>query len=84
MSEDPVYGTPIFMTMGGQSKCPGETLTSRRESAVTVFDIVPRCGATKNLPCTDLAPGTTASFGLVILNLSPTGMRTQALHIFAS
>lgn len=31
ITEDPVYGTPVFTTMGGQSKCPGETATSRRE-----------------------------------------------------
>ena len=23
ITQDPVYGTPVFTTMGGQSKCPG-------------------------------------------------------------
>ena len=37
--EDPVYGTPVFTTMGGASKCPGETGTSRRESNVRIVQI---------------------------------------------
>eukprot|EP01035_Chromulina_nebulosa_P063886 gene63886-87375_t len=44
ITEDPVYGTPVFTTMGGQSKCPGESGTNRRESQVSIQGIVPRCG----------------------------------------
>jgi hypothetical protein len=78
ITEDPVYGTPVYTTMGGQSKCPGETATSRRESRVTIVDIVPRCGPSHNLPCDATVnpyflSGEVASFGVVIQNLSPTG-----------
>ena len=84
IGEDPVYGTPVFTTLGGQSKCPGETMTNRRQmssyidaqgkviSGVEIVKIVDRCGATKNLPCNNLASGSTAIFGVVIQNLSPT------------
>ncbi len=58
--------------------CPGETATSRRESRVSIVDIVPRCGPTRDMPCDHtLNPyfesGMDATFGLVIQNLSPTG-----------
>mmetsp|Transcript_20384 Transcript_20384/g.28120 ORF Transcript_20384/g.28120 Transcript_20384/m.28120 type:complete len:161 (+) Transcript_20384:157-639(+) len=48
VTQDQTYGTPIFTTMGGQSKCPGETGTSRRESEVKIIQIIPRCGPTKS------------------------------------
>ena len=35
----------------GQSKCPGETLTSRRESRVEMIQVLSRCGPTKNQIC---------------------------------
>jgi hypothetical protein len=74
ITEDPVYATPVFTTMGGVSKCPGETGTSRRESGVRIVQIIPRCGADKKSICdeTTLAPGDSAVFGVVIQNLSPT------------
>lgn len=74
MSEDPVYGTPIFFTVGGESKCPGETGTSRRESNVRINRIVHRCGADRKSICDELTltnPDDTAHFGVVIQNLSP-------------
>lgn len=77
ITEDPVYGTPVFTTMGGQSKCPGESGTNRRESQVSIQGIVSRCGsATPPDECTNqnLAPGTKAHFGVIILNNSPTGV----------
>ena len=69
-----MYATPVFTTMGGASKCPGETLTSRRESQVSVR-IVSRCGPTRDQPCDEstLQPDEAAQFGLLINNLSPTG-----------
>ena len=75
MTEDPVYGTPFFTTVGGQSKCPGETGTSNRWSGVTITQIIPRCGLDRQSPCdpTTLAVGQPATFGVVIENLSPTG-----------
>ena len=74
ITEDPVYGTPVFTTMGGASKCPGETGTSRRESNVKILEIRERCGADNASPCNELtlAAGDNANFGVVIENLSPT------------
>ena len=94
IGEDPVYGTPVFTTLGGQSMCPGETMTNRREmssyidangkviSGVEIVKIVDRCGITKNLPCTNLLPGQLAIFGVVIQNLSPTSMYFIMLYYF--
>lgn len=74
ITEDPVYGTPVFTTMGGASKCPGETATSRRDSGVTLKAVVPRCGIKRNLPCglSTLNVQQPARFGVIIENLSPT------------
>ena len=74
VTEDPVYGTPVFTTMGGASKCPGETGTSRRESNVRILEIRERCGADNASPCNELtlSAGENANFGVVIENLSPT------------
>ena len=74
ITEDPVYGTPVFTTMGGASKCPGETGTSRRESNVRILQIRERCGADRASPCNELTLGfgDNANFGVVIENLSPT------------
>jgi len=83
ISQDTVYGTPIFTTMGGSSSCVGETATTRRDSRVTIKEIKPLCS--KNDPaaqgpicaskfdceCTDLAPGEDAIFSVVLQNLSP-------------
>ena len=43
ISQDVIYGTPIFTTMGGRSSCPGETGTTRRDSRVTIKEIKPLC-----------------------------------------
>ena len=43
ISQDKVYGTPIFTTMGGRSSCVGETGTTRRDSRVTIREIKPLC-----------------------------------------
>lgn len=65
----------MFTTMGGQSRCPGESGTLRRESGVRIVTIKPRCGADGNSPCTPvtLTATQTAKFGVIIENLSPTG-----------
>ena len=61
--------------MGGKSKCPGETGTSRRESGVSIVQIKDRCGGDKKSLCQNILPiGSTAAFGVIIQNLSPTGM----------
>ena len=76
ITEDPVYGTPVFKTIGGQSQCPGETATSRRQSNVQIMEIVPQCGPDSNAICdvTTLAEGAKANFAVVIYNDSPTGL----------
>ena len=70
-----MFGTPVFTTIGGQSKCPGETSTSRRQSEVSIVDIVPRYASPDSL-CenTNLNAGEKAHFGVVIVNQSPTGI----------
>ena len=69
-----MYGTPVFTTIGGQSKCPAETMTAARESRVSIT-IKPRCGELHDMPCTSeyLGYDKTAYFGIIILNMSPTG-----------
>jgi hypothetical protein len=86
ISQDTVYGTPIFTTMGGSSSCVGETATTRRDSRVTIKEIKPLCS--KNDPatgypnsplcassfdceCNNLAPGEDAFFSVILQNLSP-------------
>ena len=76
ITNDPVYATPIFTTMGGKSKCPAETGTLGRESKVKIRSIKHRCGSFRNLTCDEasLTPGAPATMSLVISNESPTGM----------
>ena len=64
----------MFTTMGGQSRCPGETGTIRRESQVSIVDVIPRCGSNSS-ECTNklLEFGEKAHFGIIIQNNSPTG-----------
>jgi hypothetical protein len=83
VAEDPVYATPVFTTMGGQSKCPGEAGTSRRESNVQIMQIIHRCGKTLDLPCDETTLTDTnmlALFGVVILNNSPTSKGQLCMH----
>ena len=76
ITSDPVYGTPVFSTLGGESKCPGETGTSRRESNLQIMEISQRCGPDSNSICdeTTLNAGDTANFAVVLYNGSPTGI----------
>jgi hypothetical protein len=72
----------VFTTVGGQSKCPGETMTSARESMVFIRKIQPRCGTLHDSDCSSsnlLRDDDTAYFGVVISNLSPTS--EQYFHI---
>ena len=43
VAQDPVYGTPIFTTLGGKSSCPGETGTTRKDSKVTIKKVEYHC-----------------------------------------
>ena len=74
ITEDPVYGTPVFKTLGGQSSCPGETATAMRQSQVKIMEIKPQCGPNSNSVCdqTTLKSGDSATFSVVIYNDSPT------------
>lgn len=63
--------------MGGQSRCPGETGTQRRESHVNIVGVISRCDpANGGDVCTNknLLHGQRAHFGVIILNESPTGL----------
>ena len=75
VQDDPIYGTPVFTTIGGQSKCPGETATARRNSNVNIREIKHQCGPDSNSICdaTTLKAGDLANFIVVIYNDSPTG-----------
>ena len=68
-----MYGTPVFTTVGGKSKCPGETGTSMRDSGVTM-QVIPRCCKIHptDCNCNNLPAGSTANFGVVVQNMSPT------------
>ena len=91
MTEDPVYGTPVFTTMGGKSKCPGETGTSRRESGIDMV-IMHRCKNGEiglinnqyvyNKECHNLPNGEIAIFSVIITNLSPTGTLKLYIYIY--
>ncbi len=78
MTQDPVYGTPIFTTFGGRSTCVGETGTTKRDSRVTIYSIQPLCAKTgekctdpQKCACKGLDPGQDAIFSVVLQNLSP-------------
>ena len=81
ISQDAVYGTPIFTTMGGRSSCVGETGTTRRDSRVIIKEIKPLCNVEDSIStdcpsslvceCEKLAPGKDAIFSVVLENLSP-------------
>ena len=60
--------------MGGQSKCPGETMTSRRESNVRIMKIEHRCGTFGDEECDyrTLGEDGIAYFAAIIFNDSPT------------
>jgi hypothetical protein len=92
MTEDHVYGTPVFTTIGGKSKCPGETGTLRREDDVTI-EIIDRCkdsntynnGKYKyNKACMNVESGDMAFFSVIITNMSPTSKINKFTHTFIS
>ena len=59
------FGTPVFITMGGRSLCPGEPLTIWREAGIEFATLQP------SLANTDLPPGDRATLVLTIINESP-------------
>ena len=71
---DPYHGTPIFTTMGGVSRCPGETGTSKVDDEVTIAKLEYHCSLDSFAPSGScvLAPlATTVGVGVVVQNLSP-------------
>jgi len=66
VGSDKRFGTPVFVTKGGRSMCPGELGTVFRESGVSLE--IPL--ATK-LSTANLNPGQRAIFEVVIKNQSP-------------
>ncbi|KAJ1451362.1 hypothetical protein M885DRAFT_468528 [Pelagophyceae sp. CCMP2097] len=73
IAQDPVHGTPIFTTMGGQSSCPGETGTTKVDSRVTIASLEYHCGDSfkPRADCDDLEEGAVATIGIILQNLSP-------------
>ncbi|KAJ1451351.1 hypothetical protein M885DRAFT_529968 [Pelagophyceae sp. CCMP2097] len=73
VTQDPVHGTPIFTTMGGQSSCPGETGTTKIDSRVTIVSLEYHCGDSfkPRADCNDLQVGEVATIGVILQNISP-------------
>jgi hypothetical protein len=66
VSTDKRFGTPIFKTIGGASKCPGEPNTLWRESGLIVETAWAPGVNNKFIP-----PGQNALFDIIITNESP-------------
>ena len=66
VSTDKRFGTPIFRTIGGASKCPGEPNTLWRESGLIVETAWAPGVNNKFIP-----PGQNALFDIIITNESP-------------
>ena len=63
---DKRFGTPIFQTIGGASKCPGEPNTIWREHGLTL-----RISAADGMNNEAIAPDSSALFDVTITNESP-------------
>ena len=74
---DPIFGTPIFDTMGGLSENPGEMLTSKADSGITIIKLLYYCPERRQddpsvNPCRNLENGTSSiTVGIVVRNMSP-------------
>ncbi|KAJ1448605.1 hypothetical protein M885DRAFT_574079 [Pelagophyceae sp. CCMP2097] len=73
ITQDPVHGTPIFTTMGGQSSCPGETATTKIDSRITINALEYHCGDSfkPRADCDDLKVGEIATIGVILQSTSP-------------
>jgi len=75
VSADKHYGTPIFETIGGDSSCPGETGTSKLDSAIIISEInFDRCQTDL---CQNEPYGEPIVLGAVVQNLSPWGFESN-------
>jgi len=68
VSTDKRFGTPIFKTIGGASKCPGEPNTMWREGGM---EISTKPSAAYGLNIAHITPGNKALFDITITNNSP-------------
>jgi len=67
VSSDKRFGTPLFKTIGGASRCPGEPNTMWRESGVKI-DKTPWSASANNH---FIPPDSNALFDIIITNASP-------------
>ena len=82
IASDPVFGTPVFTTISGESQCPAETSTLAREGNVVIESMTPLCGDNRDAPCAQLACNQPAHFRVRIRNKSPTGNNISMALIF--
>jgi len=63
-----MYGTPVFRTIGGQSRCPAEPTTLPRESGAQILSIEPLCegDTTSHTECLQVMDGEFASFKVTL------------------
>ena len=67
VSSDKRFGTPLFKTIGGASRCPGEPNTMWRETDVKIDKTPWSAGANNHF----IPPDSPALFDVVITNASP-------------
>jgi hypothetical protein len=57
VTDNKVFGTPFFKTIGGASRCPHEPNTTPREGGVDVTQMLPFCPQPNGLVCADTTDG---------------------------
>jgi hypothetical protein len=67
VKHDNRFGTPIFQTVGGSAKCPGEPNTMWRENGVSIVNVM----AASGVDASHIPPHSDALFDIVIENQTP-------------
>jgi hypothetical protein len=69
VSDNLMFGVPVFHTLGGASKCPFEPNTTSREFGVEIRSITPKCPGVGVIgdECLELPSGSVATF---VMNVS--------------
>jgi hypothetical protein len=67
VKHDNRFGTPIFQTVGGSTKCPGEPNTMWRENGVSIVNVM----AASGVDASHIPPHSDALFDIVIENQTP-------------
>ena len=67
VKHDNRFGTPIFQTVGGSTKCPGEPNTMWRENGVSIKNVM----AASGVDASHIPPHSDALFDIVIENQTP-------------